>query len=217
MASVIYSGTIIRNASDSGTTTKSFTIPSGNSNVVLLVFGHGCGAAGAWSISAADYNGDALTQKWEAQHDTYWTNFCYYKTTPDAGSSYTLTINHTNGRMQASILVLEGVDISGTLFGTVASGTSVSLNVSGAANDYVIDCVLNIDGSVTFGAVGAGQTQLLNAGISAYGASAQSYEVASGATTTMSWGTDPSGSDYHRGVAVKALAVTNTTNFFRMF
>lgn len=135
----------------------------------------------------------------------------YYLLSPGALSAKNLVVNMTNSVNNSAVAAIcfeaRGVDPSSAanLFGTPTvtgpgSGTSVSIDVTSAVGQSVIDFMAKVGGTSLV--VGAGQTQLGTTQVTSWFDCSASYE--DGATTvTMSWSWTTSASRGSGGVGLK--------------
>ena len=184
-----------------GTTLESATItPSGSGRILYVLVGSGSGSGGVLPTSVK-YGGSGvvdmavLDSKVEAP---YWAAALYRLVNPSAaGGTIHVTWPSTQEEMWCIAVAVQDADADGTPNGTVVEGYGTTSQPStvkapSVENDLVLDFTSFFHGGGGGGVAteGAGQTaiqKLDNSQINAYEGAITSYEIATGASTTMSW------------------------------
>lgn len=186
--------------STAGSTANPIIWSHTNNGNAMFIFAacRGGPGAGAGNVSAANFNGVSASAVIGAAVQSSGTNQAnteiWYVPNPTTGThSVSVSLDANNG-CRVGAITFSNVDVSGTPYANATganfdgTATQPSLGVTSAANDYVIDVVVDHSGCGTCWTEGAGQTLIFegtNPNSNATGAA--SYELATGASTTMSW------------------------------
>lgn len=182
--------------SDSGAVVT-FSHTVSGSDTYLLV--------GAWTLAGSlftldsiTYNGDALVLVSSTTDGPY----LYGLANPDAGThNVVITFSGSAGLSTGQSISFTGVDQTepvGWTFSQTGSGTSVSKDATSTANAMVADLIFGGNGVGQDAAAGGGQTEYGEPYLAMKG----SYELATGASTTMSWTLNDSVTWAHLGATL---------------
>lgn len=198
---------------------------TGTNPVLIVEAGIWQDAPGTGSITAASYNGTAMTLGVAVTSTGMRSEIWYLLNAPNGANTVSITITGaSDGRRFASTSFTGVAAIGATTTSATATGSpSASVTVA-SIGDLVIDNVARF--STTALTVGGGQTQLYNdvttpngnTWVTTLGAGSYKIATASG-SNTMSW-TGASNNDTAQVVATftAATAVTpNTGQFFAFF
>ena len=186
--------------------------PSGTNRVLFAGIGYYHSTSTLTSVS---FNGVAMTAVPSGSYDPggdlhiRW----YYLIAPDTGA-HDFSYSFSGGGVYDSGVALtvwtdcDQTTPYGTPVGAAATSTTPSVDVTSAADEYVVDTLIIFhSGTLT---VGGSQTEIANAVCpGAYVKHAGSYEVGA-ATTTMSWANSASQFWATMGVPVKPAAAAAT-------
>lgn len=156
----------------------------------------------AFNFVSATFNGDALVQVSSSVVGGTDSTYMWRLSAPDAGThDVVLTWDGTGAAVYGYAASFTGVDtddpVDGT-FNVTGTGAALSQAATSSAGGMVMDCGY-VSAAATPGTEGAGQTVITNDDILP---SVSSYESASGASTTMSWGLGASVDWAHFGIAL---------------
>lgn len=201
------------NASSSSTATWNHTVTSNDNGIVIVTIGFNRNTS--VSISSATYAGNAMTAvagpSFPLSQGRLRLWQYYYKAPPTGSSSISITFSTTYTSFAGGAVSYTGVDQSAT-FGTAVSTTasnspSISVNVSSATGEVVVDSVAFSDAepAATI-AAGAGQTERMGANETAGSFSSFASDEPGAGTTTMSWTVSPNNDCVLVGVPLKRSA-----------
>lgn len=172
---------------------------TGNNRFLVV----GLSSRSALGSPAVTYAGVAMTlhdsQTGATGGNAYW----YYLAAPASGSN-TVSVTWTGSTdcRGGAVSFTGAKSTPGTAAKTTSAGTSISIDVTSATGEIVVD-VLSIAGGSTTATAGAGQTERWNALTGSPGVKGSGSTEAGAATTTMSWSTITGGSN----AAIVAAAV----------
>jgi hypothetical protein len=168
--------------------TQSVVIDSSWSNTLLVVGGMVVGDTGSpGALSSMTYDGAGMTVLDNTELGTpwsYWWNVLGVLWLPNTGTKNLYVQWASNGKLLVEILVVKNVDHTSPHYGSLASGTSDSINVTSVVDDLVYDLsVQNDDTDIT---VDGTQTQYYpGSGGAGYGETTSSVKIANSTTTAM--------------------------------
>lgn len=179
----------------------------------LVVFYVNLGENVGDATLTATHNGTPMLELWnDTGPSSFMRTAALYLVAPDSGAQ-NIAWSYTGGLADpfTSAACFSGVDQSAPLgtsqTNTVMSGTSVSVNVTAAAGDLVIDQMQSGQGPTTVPTAGAGQTEISTyryvPGLGIIGGN--SYESGTG-TVAMSWTWSGNGNARVTAVPLKATS-----------
>lgn len=205
------------------TLAKASVVVNSGDGLVVLVLASDATSPSAPTITGVTWNATSLTEFGNALTSGDDGNGArhrfavYYLATPTPGTQ-TVTASFGSSPLIAAmeVVVVNGHDTSTMMrassFATAYGGaTTMTIDITSAATDLVLDFARARNGGgggVSAHGPGSNQTQLDEA-TSSVGSSwsfHSSYEVATGATTTMSWTTAPDSAWSTTGAAVREAA-----------
>ncbi len=196
-------------ANGAGADTLSWAHTCTGSDLMLFV-GFGGTDIDEGEVTGVTYNSVAMTKVWDRTQNTY-NSTGWYLANPATGSNTVIvTMVNTNTRYMGGAISFTGVDqstpVDTATEGATNFGTTVTIDVSSATDDLVIDGVVSGDQDPI---VGAGQIEKIAE--MKFGSYYSMSTEAGAATVTMSWSGGGSTTWSMGGVSINPAAAGGAT------